>query len=92
MEPTQAELVYESLAGLLAERYRVPGIENAFAEGAPCQLLYRDILLAYERLRQRLGAEEEDADIENIINSFLEIDRILCMKMYELGAKHGPPG
>ena len=91
MKPTQAELVYESLSGHLADTYRVPGIENAFAPGTPCEMLYRDILLAYFRLCQRLGVEEEDADIEIIMNSFLDIERILCLKMFDLGAKHGRP-
>ena len=81
------ERVYETLSGLLLDEYCVPGVENAFAEGSPCATLYKDVLDAYARICERLGTEEEDADVEIIINAFLEMNKILRCKMFEYGFK-----
>lgn len=44
---------------------------------------------AYSRICARLGQENEDTDVEIIINSLLSIQKELCFKMYEYGAKFG---
>jgi hypothetical protein len=80
-----AETVYETLTDSLIDRYRVPGVENAFEEGKPCSVLYGQIYEANQRLCARLGQTDDDPDVELIINSFFEISKILGIKMYHYG-------
>ena len=81
-----AELIYESLIGELVEPIR--GVPNAFAQGSRCDDGYRQMLEAYERLRERLGVTDEDDDVEIIIDSLLAIQRELCLEMYHLLCKN----
>lgn len=80
------EKVYETMLGMLVEDQCVPGVENAFAQGTPCDKLYEEVLEAYSRILRRLDAENEDEDIEVIIDAFLQMQRILCFQMFRYGA------
>ena len=84
MRYTQED-IYMTLTGNMQDRYRVPGVEDAFAPGSPCDVLYDQAMDAYERLCQRLGVEDEDADVEIILNNLLQIQDILCQKMFAYG-------
>lgn len=77
--------VYYTLNGSNLPEWRIPGVENAFAEGKPCMQLYESAYDAYQRLRERLGVIDEDADVEIIFNSLMEITRLLCIEMYKYG-------
>ena len=77
-----AEFVYESLIGELV--VPIKGVPNAFEQGSFCEARYHEMLDAYERLRERLGVEDEDADVEQIIDSLLAIQRKLCLEMFAL--------
>ena len=77
-----AELVYESLIGELVDP--IKGVPNAFESGSDCEEQYREMLAAYERLRDRLGVVDEDADVEQIIDSLLSIQRTLCIEMFHV--------
>jgi hypothetical protein len=77
-----SELVYESLIGELIDP--IKDVPNAFEPGSYCETRYRQVLEAYERLRGRLGVTDEDPDVEIIIDSLLEIQRKLCMEMFDL--------
>ena len=77
-----SELVYESLIGELVDP--IKDVPNAFEPGGYCETRYRQVLEAYERLRGRLGVADEDPDVEIIIDSLLEIQRKLCMEMFDL--------
>lgn len=79
-----AELVYESLIGELVEPIKY--VPNAFEPGSHCAARYQEMLDAYERLRGRLGVEDEDIDVEIIIDSLLDIQRELCLEMYDLAS------
>lgn len=79
-----AELVYESLLGELVDP--IMYVPNAFAKGSFCERKYQEMLDAYERLRDRLGIVDEDADVEIIIDSLLAIQRELCLKMFNLAS------
>ncbi|MBQ2997216.1 MAG: hypothetical protein IJE22_08315 [Oscillibacter sp.] len=82
-----AEKVYLSMLGELTEP--MPGVGNAFAPGQPCEKLYQQIYEAKCRLCDRLGEEEND-DLESILDSFFEINRQMCIRMYRLGClRHG---
>ena len=82
ISPTQ---VYESMCGLLDDQACIPAVDNAFAPGKKCATLYDDIYEARQRLCQRFNIPSEDKDLEIIINSFSEIERELCIKMYQYG-------
>ena len=81
------EDVFYTMCGELQQDSCIPGVEDAFAEGALCDRAYNDLSDAYERLRQRLQVEDEDSDVEQIIHAGMEITRELCFRMYEYGAK-----
>lgn len=90
MNHAQIEDVYATLWGAMEKGYEVEGVEDLFAEGKKCDMLYAEMLDAYERLRNRLGTVDEDADVEVIISSLLEICRETGMHMYRCGAMlHG---
>lgn len=86
MEATFIEDVYMTLQGELEVSSAVPGVENLFDEGKPCCTHYEEMLCAYERLCERLGVEDEDADVEILINSLMSITDILAKRMYAYGA------
>ena len=90
MNILNAENVYDTLTGSLWEEYGIPDVQNAYAPGTPCNRLYQQIYWANRRLCARLGQKEDDPDVELIINSFLEINRILCLEMYRYGKQHSP--
>ena len=77
-----AELVYESLIGERVDP--IKEVSNAFEPGSYCEVLYQEMLDAYDRLRERLGVVDEDSDVEQIIDSLLLIQRELCLEMFAL--------
>ena len=80
------DLVYCTLSGQLTSWNPLPFVENAFHPGNYCITQYENMLDAYERLRQRLGVEDEDEDVEIIIHSLMSIENYLCHRMYDYGA------
>lgn len=80
------KLVYDLMNGSLdLEKYAVLEsryVKDEFAEGMPCDLLYKNIFNANRRLCNRLQVEE-DQDVEEIITDLLSISEYLSMKMYD---------
>ena len=83
------ERVYECMTDEVIAEYRIPGVENAFEEGSYCMNLYEKAYNAYRRLCHRLQAGDEDPDVEIIFHSFLQMQKILCCRMYRYGAQFG---
>lgn len=87
----QKEQIFEKMNGFLMEELlMLPEqhvIEDEFAEGKECCLLYEGIYQAERNLCEHLG-EDENEDVETILNGMERITRILAMKMYEYG-KYG---
>lgn len=87
----QKEQIFEKMNGFLMEELPILPeqhvIEDEFAEGKECCLLYEGIYQAERNLCERLG-EDENEDVETILNGMERITRILAMKMYEYG-KYG---
>ena len=79
------EQVYESLTCHVADPWRMPGVINAFSDNSYCMGQYRKMRDAYDRLCDRLGVEDEDADIEIIIACYMGIQRELCHLMFTYG-------
>lgn len=84
----QNELIYDKMNGFLAEGMAsMPeGIEDEFAEGKECCLLYEGVYQAGRNLCERLG-EDEDEDVETILNGMERITRLVSLKMYEYGRR-----
>ena len=84
----QKELIYDKMNGFLTDG--LPSlaegtvVEDEFAEGKECCLLYEGVYQAERNLCERLG-EDEDEDVEAILNGMERIARVLAMKMYEYG-------
>ena len=87
MDSEKIERVYCTLIGVMQEEFCVPGVENLFEEGSACELAYERMFDAYARLRDRLGVENEDTDVEQIINALRTIEKNVGMKMFEYGMK-----
>ena len=87
----QKEQIFDKMNGFLTEELLLLPeqhiIEDEFAEGKECCLLYEGIYQAERNLCERLG-EDENEDVEAILNGMERITRILAMKMYEYG-KYG---
>ena len=81
------EDIYYSLLGEFINGAEVPGVENLFTSGSPCDLNYTQMTNAYKRLCHHLNQASEDPDVEIIINALLENQRLIALKMYEYGAK-----
>ena len=85
------EQIFDKMNGFLTEGLlsllEPCAIEDEFAEGKECCLLYEGIYQAERNLCERFG-EDENEDVEAILNGMERITRILAMKMYEYG-KYG---
>ena len=79
--------MYDSLTCHISDPWRMPGVIDAFADDAYCMEKYRDMRDAYDRLCDRLGVTDEDADVECIIGCFMEMERELCRLMFAYGQK-----
>lgn len=79
--------VYLSLTGDLCEEYRVPGVEDLYAQGTPCDLLYQEMRDAYERLLDRLGRIDDDEDLDIIVDTMTTICKETSYAMYRCGEK-----
>ena len=77
--------IYESMLGLRLPEACVPGVEDAFSEGSLCQREYDRMRSAYERLCTRLGAGDEDPDLNTMVNALEAIQQELCERMYRFG-------
>ncbi|MDO5783487.1 MAG: hypothetical protein Q4P20_00330 [Eubacteriales bacterium] len=85
-----AERVYDIVMGLIDHKdYPIPQVEfveNAFADGEPCERLYEQMHDAAARVYKRLGMEK-DRDVEDIIYRWMDMMHIVSIKMFEYGMK-----
>ena len=88
MEDKIAEMVYDRLLGHNLLTVDAHGVENLFEDGSRCDELYQEIYEANLRICQRLGVEE-DRDVQEIIDAFWEITRLVGEKMYHYGKLSG---
>ena len=79
------EMVYDSLLNTLHEDYRLPWVKPVFVEGHRCYEEYENAQEVYDRLRIRLGIEDEDKDIEEMIDALLAHGKILAEEMFDYG-------
>ena len=88
MREDYVDIVYDLLNGTRIRQPNDPKVENLFAVGRECEQLYAQVYDSNLRLCHRLGVEE-DADVENIINSLLRICELTGKRMYRYGAEFG---
>lgn len=81
----RAEQVYYSLLGEFVMGNEVPGVENLFVQGSDCDRLYTQVWEANRRLCRRLGAKDEDTDVEELISACMQIQKIVALRMYAYG-------
>lgn len=79
------EDIYETMLGLRIPEACVPGVEDAFSEGGLCQREYDRMRSAYARLCSRLGAGDEDPDLNTMVDAMEAIQRDLCQRIYRYG-------
>ena len=79
------------MSGFLIPIAQVPGVEDIFVPGQPAQKRLETIYAAYNKIRDRHHVDEVD-EIEDIINAYDDLCRIVGFKMYEYGAKFGMDG
>ena len=77
--------IYYSLLGEYTPEYALPWVENAFAPGSLCDQALTQIWDARRRLSLRLGTDEEDPDVMDILNAYEQIQKELCRRMYRMG-------
>jgi len=86
----QKKQIYDMMNGFLIEgALSMPEgivIEDEFAEGKECCLLYEGVYQAGQNLCERLG-EDEDRDVEAVLSGMERIARLLSLKMYEYGRR-----
>ena len=84
------EQIFDKMNGFLTEGLlsllEPCAIEDEFAEGKECCLLYESVYQAGRNLCERLG-EDEDSDVETILNGMERITRLVSLKMYEYGRR-----
>lgn len=85
MKDSILEDIYYTLIGEMAPEYRVPGVEDAFAEGGTCDALWLELDAARNRILERLGMPEGDADLDSVTDCFMSIQKELCLGMFRLG-------
>jgi hypothetical protein len=61
-------------------------VANEFADGQPCAELYQKVYDANRRICGRLGVDE-DRDVEELVNTLLDITKIMSKKMFDYGTK-----
>ena len=88
VDDAMIEDIYASLQGVLIPEARVPWVRNLCVPGSPCDRAYAEMLRAYEHLTARLGVAEEDADVEIIINSLLDIQQLVGYEMFRCGLEY----
>ena len=80
--------IYATLIGVIDEKHRIAGVENAFTPGSDCDRRYQEMLDCRERIQERLGTED-DEDMEKLIVTLESIQATLCIKMFRLGLQLG---
>ncbi len=78
------EDIYLTLTGNREDEYCIPGVEDAFAPGSLCAQEYDTMRAAYERICQRLGVQDEDSDLDQILFSMEAIQKELCRRIWGL--------
>lgn len=84
-----SQQVYDTLTDELLDEYRVPGVENAYAQGSICSSLYEKAVHAGWALSQQIGAQHDDMcpEIQQMMDCMMEMQKILCLKMFAYGVQ-----
>ena len=77
--------IYETVTGQVLPEYAHPIGDDLFAPGKPCEALYEQARAAGQRICHRLGASDEDHDVEEIFTSMDQICRMVAFEMFRCG-------
>jgi len=87
------ENVFETVYGMSLPAFAVPGVENLFAKGQPCLMMYEEIRTVCRHLCDRLGAAEdsefdEDRDLSKLLFCMDEMCRLVGCEMFRCGVEY----
>ncbi len=84
------EVVYELVMGFNDLNQNRPPesrvVKNEFHPDSQCRALLDRVYLARVRLGMRLKTDANDEDIMMLVDSYEELQRLLCLCMYDYGA------
>lgn len=80
------EQVYYSAIGMAVEESRVPSVIDQYGPQGKCHGLYNQMRDAYERVCARLGVDEEDSDLDQIVDLMEDISKEVAFEMFRCGA------
>ena len=89
-----ARRVFETMTGMLIPEYRVPGVENLAVRGTPYDEACKIAWEARLRLSERLGTDDQDEDLLDLVNAMDGVQEIIAIEMFKKGyefAKNGIP-
>lgn len=81
--------VYETVLGQALPEAAVPGVKNLFEAGMACDQLYEEVTAACARICKRLGAANEDKDLEIVLDSMNRICSLVSQEMFRCGTLLG---
>ena len=81
--------VFETACGLLMPEYTVPGVENMFASGKACQLIYKEVWKKCLEICEKMGIHpDDDIDLQFILNRMDEICWLVGCEMFRCGMEY----
>ena len=81
--------IYETACGLVIPECAVPGVENLFATGKPCQLLYKEVSERCVQVCEKMGIHsDDDQDLYLLLNSMDEICWLVAQEMFRCGMEY----
>ena len=80
------EQVYFTAVGMAVEESRAPGVIDQYGPDGKCHGLYCQMKDAYDRVCARLGVDEEDRDLNEIVDLMESICKEVAFEMYRCGA------
>lgn len=86
-----SQMVYDTLTDELTDEFALPEVENAYAQGSRCERLYNETIRMCWDISKRLNGNDVDThpDVQLIMDNMLEIQKILCLKMFHYGMSFG---
>lgn len=82
------EEVYDSMLGQLVEECSLPWVNNIAYQGSEYEMDYSQMLEACQRLYDRLGVQDTDADVESIRCAYESMQKTVCRQMFANGAAY----
>ena len=81
--------IFETACGYVIPDCAVPGVENLFATGKPCQMKYREVWERSIRICEKMGIHpDDDRDLYLLLNCMDEICWLVAREMFRYGIEY----